>query len=82
MKLIKNTLAKEFPSLTELINCFETVKENGDVGVIKFDGEREEKGYTVFITFSSSKKREMIRADEDQLEKALIKVLNKYVEES
>ncbi|WP_298735475.1 hypothetical protein [uncultured Chitinophaga sp.] len=55
MKLIKNTLAKEFPSLTELINCFESVKENG--------------------------KREMIRADEDQLEKALIKVLNKYVEE-
>lgn len=81
MNLIKKTLEKESPSLTELIHCFESVKGNGDVGVIKFDGERIENGYTVFISFSSSKKREMIRADEHQLERALIKVLTKYVEE-
>lgn len=79
MERIRKVLEKSTPSLTELINCLEIVKENGDVAVIKFDGERLEKCYTVFITFPISKNREMIRTDELHLETALIKVLTKYI---
>jgi len=80
MDRIRRILEEPTPSLTELINCFEIVKENGDIAVIKFDGARLEKWYTVFITFPISKDKEIIRADEDHLENALIKVLTKYIE--
>lgn len=80
MDRIRRILEESIPSLTELINCFEIVKENGDIAVVKFDGARSENWYTVFITFPISKNREMIRADEDHLETALIKVLTKYIE--
>lgn len=79
MDAIEKILEKDTPSLAELIHCFEAVKEKGDIALIKFDGERTEKHYTVLITFPVSKKKEMIRADEDSLEIALIKVLKKYV---
>ncbi|MFY0255160.1 hypothetical protein ACDQ55_14525 [Chitinophaga sp. 30R24] len=66
-------------SIEDFIYCFEKIKENGDVGVIKFDGDRKDKQYTVFITFSTIK-AEMIRADESTLKEALFKVLLKYIE--
>ena len=80
MNLIKERLEKQSSSIEELIKCFEYVKDNGDIAVIKFDGERNEKGYTVFISFPVTKKREMIRADENDLREALVKVLTRYVE--
>ena len=80
MNNIKEILEKEDSSIEELINCFDQIKNNGDVAVIKFDGEREEDQYTVFITFPNRKDREMIRADESILKNALIKVLKDYTE--
>lgn len=81
MKFIKEIIEKQNPSLEELINCFEKIKINGEVAVIKFDGERESDEYTVFISFPKGE-REMIRADESELKIALLKVLTKYVVES
>jgi hypothetical protein len=78
MKFIKEIIEKQNPSLEELINCFEKIKLNGEVAVIKFDGERESDQYTVFISFPKGE-REMIRADESELKIALLKVLTKYV---
>lgn len=78
MKFIKEIIEKQNPSLEELISCFEKIKLNGDVAVIKFDGERESNEYTVFVSFPKGK-REMIRADESNLKVALLKVLTKYV---
>lgn len=80
MNYIKETLKKENLSIEDLLNCFEKVKSNGDIAVIKFDGERDENAYTVFISFPVSKKKEMIRVDESNLKKALMKVLDEYVE--
>ena len=56
------------------------VKDNGDVALIKFDGVRTENWYTVLITFSPGKKREIIRADGGNLEMALKKVLLAYAD--
>ncbi|MFZ6013047.1 MAG: hypothetical protein ACOYXT_22080 [Bacteroidota bacterium] len=81
MDFIKKITEKQDPSFEELIDCLEKVKENGAVAVVKFDGERDKDGYTVFISFPNSK-REMIRADENDLKKALIKVLARYLEAS
>lgn len=78
MKLLKEIIEKQNPSLEELINCFEKIKLNGEVAVIKFDGERQSDGYTVFISFPKGE-REMIRADESDLKIALLKVLTRYV---
>lgn len=80
MKTIKEILEKDNPSIEELMYCFEQVKKNGDVAVIKFDGERSVLEYTVFISFPLIKEREMIRADESSLRIALINVLKKYIE--
>ncbi|SHN07668.1 hypothetical protein SAMN05216311_10539 [Chitinophaga sp. CF418] len=66
-------------SIEELIDCFERVKDNGDVGFIKFDGARMTNHYTVCIT-TPTLQWDMIRADESTLKVALIKVLAKYVE--
>lgn len=79
MDFIKKIIDKQDPSFEELIDCFERIKTNGEVAVIKFDGERNEDEYTVFISFPNNKS-EMIRADESDLKKALIKVLTKYIE--
>ncbi|WBV61109.1 hypothetical protein PFY12_03065 [Chryseobacterium camelliae] len=50
MDYIKLVLSKD-SDLEDLLMCFETVKENGDVAVIKFDGGRESDPYTLFISF-------------------------------
>ena len=81
MDFIRKIVENKDPSFEELINCFEKVKAYGDVAVIKLDGGRDKDGYTVFVSFPNNK-REMIRADESNLKKALIKVLLKYLEES
>ena len=81
MSFIKKIIENPDPSLEGLINCFERLKDNGEVGIIKFDGERDKDGYTVFISFPNNHKREMLRADENQLKNALIKVLAIYVRE-
>ncbi|OIN55616.1 hypothetical protein [Arsenicibacter rosenii] len=80
VNLIKNILKKESPSFNELIDCFEQVKRNGNVVVIKFDGERSENGYTIFISFPLLKNKEMIREDTNDLKTGLMKALSKYLE--
>ena len=79
MESIKNVLKGSAPTLESLINCFELLKQNGDVAVIKFDGERASEPYTIFITFPSAKARSMIRVDENDLKTGLIKSLSEYV---
>jgi len=78
MNFINEILKKENPSIEDLISCFEVVRKNGDIAMIKFDGERIEDQYTVFISFPPIKKREMIRSDENNLTIALLKVLKEY----
>ena len=68
------------PTLESLMRCVEMVKQNGDIVVLKLDGERKENHYTAFITFPLSKKKEMIRADKSTLEEALLKILTVYLE--
>ncbi|HEY8937497.1 MAG TPA: hypothetical protein VIM65_19865 [Cyclobacteriaceae bacterium] len=75
---IKKVLNKENQSLEDLINCLETIKNIGHVAVIKFDGERVQNLYTVFITLSD-KKGKMIRVDGDNLKDSLIKSLKEYI---
>lgn len=79
MDLIKRIIEKQDPSFEDLINCFERIKSYGEVAVIKFDGERDRYEYTVFVSFPD-KKREMIRVDESDLKRALVKVLTKYID--
>ncbi|MDQ0966806.1 hypothetical protein QFZ20_002209 [Flavobacterium sp. W4I14] len=79
MEYIKLILSKQEPSIDELIASFERVKENGDVAIIKFDGERIENGYTVFISFNKIKKLEMIRIDGNNLKDSLQMILRLYI---
>jgi hypothetical protein len=81
MNYIKKILNKKDASLEEFISCFERIKENGEVVVIKFDGDRSDNAYTIFISFPNNLK-EMIRADESDFKKAIMKVLSKYTEYS
>ncbi len=76
---IKKILEKQPASFDDLLACFEQVKENGDVAVIKFDGERIENQYTVFISSSQNDNKSMIRADSDDLKDALSRVLKNYI---
>lgn len=77
---IKEILGQGKLSIEELIICLEEVKENGDVAVIKFDGQRSIDQYTVFISFEDIRGRDMIRSDGDNLKDALTKVLSSYIE--
>lgn len=78
METIKEILEKKNIEIQDLITCCESVKKNGDILVIKFDGQRVEEQYTAFITFPIQKS-EMIRVDDKDLKSALIKLLNKYI---
>lgn len=75
---IKEIIEKQDPSIEELTNCFQWVKENGDVGIIKFDGPRIENRLTIFITIVEPHK--MFRYDGDNLKAGLIKVLRLYID--
>lgn len=76
---IKKILEKQPTSFDDLLACFEQVKDNGDVAVIKFDGERIKNQYTVFISFPRNENKSMIRADSDDLKDAISRVLTNYV---
>lgn len=79
MENIKKIVFKNHHTFEELIFCFEEIRANGNVAVIKFDGERQDNWYTVFVSFPDNK-RSMIRSDESDLKKALLNVLVKYVD--
>jgi hypothetical protein len=70
MKEIRDIVHKDNPSLEELIRCFEIVKDNGGVAIIKFDGQRSENWYTTLISLPS-KGLDMLRADEGDLKIAI-----------
>ncbi|WP_158960967.1 hypothetical protein [Myroides fluvii] len=78
MNFIKAIIEKPAISFEELITCCERIKLRGDVVVIKFDGERDEDAYTVFVSFPT-RERAMIRVDGSDLKKALVKVLSEYI---
>ncbi|KUY30389.1 hypothetical protein ATB96_01730 [Elizabethkingia ursingii] len=78
IRKIKNILL-ENPSMTDLIDCLDLVRKNGDVVVVKFDGEREQDFYTLFITFSLTKNKSMIRIDHSNLRDAILELLKRYI---
>lgn len=65
--------------MTDLIDCLDLVRKNGDVVVVKFDGEREQDFYTLFITFSLTKNKSMIRIDHSNLRDAILELLKRYI---
>ncbi len=79
MKKIAEVLEQEILTIEDLINCFEQVKNDGNVAAIKFDGQRSSNKYTVFISFPTDTKRNTIRTDQDDLKSGLITVLRQYV---
>ena len=81
MKTIKEVIEKSDRSTEALFKCLEYIKENGDIVVVKIDGERPENQYTVFVSFPNYRQRGLIRADENTLNDAILKVLIAYVEE-
>lgn len=80
MELIKQTIGGTNPSIADLIKCIDLVKAHGNVVALKLDGLRAENQYTAFITFPPDQGREMIRADDNSIELALLRVLKSYVD--
>jgi len=74
-------ILKENNTIEGLINCFELIKQNKDIAIIKFDGERENDNYTIFITFSQSKNMQMIRTDCSDLKQGMNEILEKYIKD-
>ena len=75
------TILEQNYTIESMMDCFELIKKNGDIIVIKFDGEREKDAYTVFITFPPSRNKQMIRTDSSDLKEAMKIVLEKYIED-
>ncbi|GAB5403270.1 MAG: hypothetical protein Aurels2KO_15010 [Aureliella sp.] len=79
MQEISELIENPTLELSELvIQSIDRVKQRGDIFVLKGDGERDAKGYTVFITRPSTGS-DMIRCDSDDLRNAIIDVLRRYV---
>ncbi|MFD2522931.1 hypothetical protein [Emticicia soli] len=76
MNSIKEILKKENLSFDDLINCFEMVKESGQIALIKFDGARLKDYYTVLILNAKN----TIRLEGSDLKKGLIEVLIRYAD--
>ena len=72
--LVKNADA----AIEDLLSCAEQVKLDGNVFVLKMDGERNEMQYTCFITFPESR-NQMIRKDGDEMKKVLVDVFVDYL---
>ncbi|WP_341836426.1 hypothetical protein WJU16_00810 [Chitinophaga pollutisoli] len=77
MNDIISVLRKSNPTIEELLACFELIRKDGNVVVIKMDGARADSQYTVFVTFSEGE-REMIRFDGDNFKGTLLEVLRAY----
>lgn len=79
MEYIRKILESDNITLDSLIKCAEQIKVDGNIIAIKLDGQREQKQYTVLISFAQSTQKEIIRSDESNLEAAIIKALKEYV---
>ncbi len=78
MNAIDIFLENEHATTEQMMAAFESVKEYGDVAVMKLDGGREKNHYTVFITFPSNPQRDIMRAEKSDLISASKKVLEEY----
>lgn len=79
MDYIKQVLNKD-SNLEELLMCFEVIKDNKDVVVIKFDGERVINPYTLMVMFSNQS-RQMLRIDSNNLKEGMQNILKEYISE-
>lgn len=77
MEYIKKILNKD-SNLEELLLCFEEIKKEGNVAIIKFDGERKDNHYTLLISFPNCQ-RNMLRVDSSDLKGAMKNILNQYI---
>ncbi len=71
-------LENEHATTEQMIAAFDSVKEYGDVAVMKLDGGREKNHYTVFISFPANPQRDIMRAEKSDLISASKKVLEEY----
>lgn len=69
-------------SYDDIIKLFERIKDDGNVVVIKFDGERESNKYTSFISYPNQPSKELIRYDGDNLKEILLNLLKDYYKEN
>ena len=82
MKYIKEILSSSnLQTVENLLKCAEEVKDQGDVFLIKMDGQRSqnEKQYTILITFPIMPSK-IVRADELELKMAMLKALEEYLQ--
>jgi len=80
MKEIEKILNSELElSNDQVVEIFKIVGDNGDIIIIKNDGIRKEKPFTVVIS-SSNGKFESIRYDSEALNTALTYSVRRYLE--
>jgi len=78
LKNIKEIINNDFSTFEELTSCIEEIKKNGDVFILKVDGERDTNYNTIISSFPNSDK-EMIRYDSSNLKEAIKKALFDYI---
>ena len=82
MDRIHSVLSQDDCTLEDLVACLDHVMRDGNVAVVKFDGERVTEPYTMFISYPAAKgERDMIRVDGGDLKSGLRNLLAKYVEQ-
>ena len=76
-ELFKKNIINKNLNIVELLEYAEYIKSNGDIFIIKMDGERTSNEYTILI-MSALKKFETIRSDDSSLENAMLKSFKIY----
>lgn len=78
-EILKRIINKPIDTVTldDLMNCFELIKDDGDIAMIKFDGPREIDHYTVVFIIQSLREGS-VRIDDASLKSAAMKALTRY----
>lgn len=61
------------------MKILETIKEDGNVVMIKFDGERESDPISIVVSFPKAKNNKIIQYHGDNLAELLEKLTNAYL---
>lgn len=78
MRNINEIIGDRNSSYDDILEYFEKIKNDGNVVVIKFDGERDDNKYTSFISYPNQPSKELIRYDGDNLKEILLNLLKDY----
>lgn len=66
--------------INDLLKIIDDIQNEGNVVLIKFDGEREQNKITVAISHPEATNKPVIRHDGDNLEKLLQIAIDQYYE--